>query len=133
LAVTGVVIAGMKNVQTGFGLLMHGPALHFTNRPRVASGVAVSVTLDPKSNDALHDDPQFVIPAGVELTVPCEAAVELTRRLIWNWLRLKFAVTLFAAFIVTVHAPEPEQSPDQLLNAWPTSGVGVTVTGVPGA
>jgi hypothetical protein len=44
---------------------------------------------------------------------------------------VKVAVTLLAAFIVTLQTPVPVQAPDQLLNRYPAAGTGVRVTTVP--
>ena len=43
----------------------------------------------------------------------------------------KVAVTEVAAFIVTWHAPLPEQAPDQPLNVEPPPGVAVRFTTAP--
>ena len=45
--------------------------------------------------------------------------------------REKLAVTFLSASIVTVHAPMPEQSPDQLSNVKPAAAAWVTFTTVP--
>ena len=46
-------------------------------------------------------------------------------------LRVKVAVTLLAASIVTLQAPVPEQAPDQPPNCEPEAGVAVSATTVP--
>ena len=42
------------------------------------------------------------------------------------------ALTLIAAFIVTLHGPVPLHAPVQPLNCWPAPGVSVSATTVPG-
>jgi hypothetical protein len=44
---------------------------------------------------------------------------------------MKVAVTLLAAFIVTLQVPLPVQAPDQPLNRDPAAGIGVRLTTVP--
>ena len=44
---------------------------------------------------------------------------------------MKLAVTVLFEFMVTVHVPVPEQSPDQLLKVQPELVVKVTGTRVP--
>jgi len=44
---------------------------------------------------------------------------------------LKVAVTLFAAVMLTLHAPVPEQAPLQPVNTSPLPGVAVRLTTVP--
>ena len=92
-----------------------------------AAGVAANVTSDPSAYDAEHAAPQR-IPAGAELTEPEPEPVRDTLRV--NVV-LNDAPTLFAASIVTEHAPVPEHAPVQPSNTAPGSGDGVSVTTVP--
>jgi hypothetical protein len=48
------------------------------------------------------------------------------------WLRVNVAVTICAAFIVTMHAPVPAHAPDQPVKAEPAVAACVSVTTVPG-
>jgi len=73
-------------------------------------------------------DVQLTPPLPVTLPDPVPAPVMVT----WKVVGMKFAVTDFAASMVTTQAPAPEQAPLQLLNAnAEEDGVGVSVTFVP--
>jgi hypothetical protein len=94
------------------------------------AGVAVTVTTVPKSNVIEHVTPQS-IPDGLEDTDPVPVPFFATTSCCCGWL-LKFAVTVWAASIVTWQVPVPEQpEPDQPVNVCPRSGVAVKVTTVP--
>jgi hypothetical protein len=101
----------------------------------LGSGVAVRVTNVPGSKFVLHMLGQL-IPAGLLVTMPLpvptrEGAPGLGRETVKVNRALKAAVTLCAAFIVTVHAPVPEQSPLQPVNTEPGAAPAVRVTIVP--
>jgi len=71
-----------------------------------------------------------LIPAGLEVTVPLPVPVLLTVR--ENVCALKVAVTVVAAFMVTVQLPVPEQPPPlQPEKVEPPAGLAVRVTAVP--
>jgi hypothetical protein len=85
--------------------------------------VAVNTTAVPVANDALHPDPQPLIPAGFDDTdpLPCKFTVSVGEP--------KVAVTLFTAFMVTVQVGVVlMQYPDHPLNTFPALGVAVRVT-----
>lgn len=93
------------------------------------AAVAVSVTVDPPANNAVHVVPHEM-PVGDELTVPVpedtDDLVTDIAYVIW----LKFAVTVKSA--VTDRVQEvPMQEPLHLSNFQPAAGVGVRVTEVP--
>ena len=71
-----------------------------------------------------------MIPPGLEVTVPPPSKpILVTVRV--NTCRLKIAVTVVAAFIVTVQGPVPEHPPLHPTNVHPGKGVAVRVTTVP--
>jgi hypothetical protein len=92
-----------------------------------AAGVAVSVTTVLSAKGAEHVAPQ-VMPAGELETEPDPLPALDTVRV---WAAWNVAVTDRAWSTVTMHAPDPEQAPLQLVNTDPESGVGVRVTMVP--
>lgn len=97
------------------------------NRDPLAAA-AVSVTLVFALKSWVQLPPQL-IPDGLDVTVPVPLPLRTTvRRLTAN-----VAVTVFAASIVTMHAPVPEHAPPQPVNAFFALGVGVSVTTVPNA
>jgi hypothetical protein len=94
-----------------------------------AAGVAVSVTAVPLANAAEHVAPQEM-PAGLLVTVPEPAPALLTVRVKDGTANV--AVTVVAAFSVTVQVPVPEQPPPlQPEKVEPAAGVAVKVTAVP--
>jgi hypothetical protein len=92
------------------------------------SGVAVKFTTVPLSKFAEQLEPQE-IPAGELATVP--VPVLDTVRVKGPLFVLKFALTDFAASMVTLQAPVPLQAPLQPANVEPESGVAVRFTTVP--
>jgi hypothetical protein len=92
------------------------------------SGEAVSVTTVPDANDALQVVPQ-VMPAGEEVTVPPPVPAFVTLRV--YRILVNFAVTVAAAFIVTVHVPVPVHAPLQPVKVDAPAGEAVSVTTVP--
>jgi len=74
-----------------------------------------------------------LIPAGLLVTVPVPAPALVTVRVKGPPPpeRLKVAVTVFAAFIVTTQEPVPVQAPDQPAKVEPAAEVAVRVTTVP--
>src|SRR5439155_607302 len=94
-----------------------------------AAGAAVSVTAVPLAKFAVHVAPQ-VIPAGELVTVPLPVPALLTVSAKLG--RLKVAVTVVAAEIVTTHDPVPVHPPPlQPLKIEPAAGAAVSVTAVP--
>jgi hypothetical protein len=97
------------------------------------AGVAVSVTLVPNPNVALHvsDAALLVIvqltPAGADVTLP--DPVPVTAML--GVMAVNRAVTVWALLSVTVHVPVPEQAPLQPVNVLPALGAAVSLTSVP--
>src|SRR5260221_11528411 len=72
------------------------------------------------------------MPAGLDVTVPLPVPGLLTVRLNCSGGALKVAVTVVAAFIVTLHVPVPEHPPPlQPLNVDPPAAPAVSVTTVP--
>jgi hypothetical protein len=71
------------------------------------------------------------MPAGFDVTVPAPAPARATVSV--YWLSVKVAVTIWAAFIVTMHAPVPAHAPDQPVKVEPAVAAWVSVTTVPGA
>jgi hypothetical protein len=111
----------------------------------VAEGTAVKVTSVPLLNDAEHVAPQLM-PAGELVTVPgpkpdrsavstkvgVGGGVEVGGGVDVELLRAKLALTDFAAFMVTVQVPVPEQPPPlQPVNVAVAEGTAVKVTSVP--
>lgn len=93
-----------------------------------AVGVAVSVTVVPLLMFALQVPGQLMPPTLlVTDPVPAPAVETVTAR----GAGAKFAPTVKAEFIVTEHAPVPEQAPDQPVNTDPALALSLTVTGVP--
>src|SRR5207237_514574 len=93
------------------------------------AGVAVNVTTMPVSYEAEHVAPQSM-PAGLDVTVPLPVPALLTDS--GNVWRVKVAVTVVAALIVTLHVPVPVQPPPlQPANNEPDADVAVNVTTVP--
>src|SRR5438093_13660273 len=94
-----------------------------------AAGAAVSVTEVPLANAAEQVAPQET-PAGALVTVPLPATA-LFRASV-KVCRAKVAVTVCAAFTVTVQVPVPEQPPPlQPEKVEPAAGAAVKVTEVP--
>jgi hypothetical protein len=77
----------------------------------------------------VHVAPQ-VIPAGLEATVP-EPTVATLSVYVTVGAAANVAVTVVAAFIVTVHVPLPVHPPLQPPNTMPLAGVAVSVTTAP--
>src|SRR5260221_4133559 len=93
------------------------------------AAAAVRATTVPLLYLAVQVDPQL-IPAGLDVTVPLPVPDLLTVR--FNCWTLKFAVTVVAALMVTLHDPVPEQPPPlQPLNVDPPAAAAVRVTTVP--
>ena len=93
------------------------------------AAAAVSVTDWPELNAAEQVAPQL-IPLGALVTVPLPAPVLLTVSVYWV-LRMKLAVTLLAAFMVTTQVPVPLQAPLQPLKVDPVPAAAVSVTDWP--
>jgi len=73
-----------------------------------------------------------MIPAGLLVTVPVPVPLFTTVRVFPADTRLKVAVTLFAAFMVTVHVPVPEHPPpDHPAKVEPDAAVAVNMTLAP--
>jgi hypothetical protein len=89
------------------------------------AGVAVRVITLPPAKFAEQVDPQ-PMPVGELDTVPLPSLV--TERARATPEVLKIAVTVVAAFRVTVHVAVPEQGPDQPAKVEPAAGVAVRVT-----
>jgi hypothetical protein len=70
------------------------------------------------------------MPPTSDVTVPVPDPVFVTASV---WVTTNVAVTFRAAFIVMVHVPVPEQSPDQPVKAEPEEATAVSVTSVPSA
>src|SRR6185437_7572463 len=94
------------------------------------SGVAVKLTTVPFAKLAEHIAPQE-IPAGELATVPVPVPLLATVRVNGPGFAVKFALTDFAASMVTLHAPVPLQAPLQPANVEPESGVAVKFTTAP--
>ena len=93
------------------------------------AALAVRVTLVPLSYGSEQSAPQL-IPAGLEVTVPLPLPVLVTVSTKRGG--SKVAVTVFAAFMVTVHvAPETVLQPLQPANVDPPEALAVRVTLVP--
>jgi hypothetical protein len=101
------------------------------------SGVTVSVTTVPKSNETEHVGPQLIWVAlaglDVEVTVPLPTPKGLDLVTVsTNLCRVNVAVTDRAPVTVAVQtAPETESHPAQLVKLEPVAGVAVSVTTVP--
>src|SRR5262249_11317415 len=92
-----------------------------------------SVTSAPPSYSASHSSPHSM-PPGELVTVPVPVPSLVTSRCCSP--RLNFAVTAFAASIVTSHSFEPLTVPGQVSHSTgsePASGVPVSLTRVPWA
>ena len=94
------------------------------------SGVALSVTVVPLLKLAAQVLPQST-PAGVDATRPEPVPDLLTVRGKAVTAAVNVAVTLFAADMLTVQVPVPEQIPLQPAKVLPASDVAVRVTVVP--
>jgi hypothetical protein len=94
------------------------------------SGTAVKLTTVPLAKLAEHVVPQE-IPEGVLVTVPVPAPLLATVRVKGPGFAVKFALTDFAASMVTLQAPIPLQAPLQPANVKPESGTAVKLTTVP--
>jgi hypothetical protein len=94
------------------------------------SGVATKLTTVPLAKLAEHVVPQE-IPEGVLVTVPVPVPLLETVSVKDPAFALKFALTDFAASMVTLHAPVPVQAPLHPANVEPESGVAVRFTTVP--
>src|SRR5688572_29517309 len=104
------------------------PLLHPVNvEPAVAA--AVSVTGVRAGKDSLQSVGQL-IPAGLLVTVPLPPPASCTVT-VWDSTRVKVAVTLFAASIVTLQPTVPVHTPLQLVKAKPALGAAVRVMTLP--
>jgi len=107
---------------------VHPPPLQPVNVEPVA-GAAVRVTMVPVVNDVEQVVPQEM-PAGELVTVPVPAPAVVTVSAKDDCTKL--AVTVVAAFMVTVHVPVPVQPPPlQPVNVEPAAAAAVSVTDVP--
>ncbi|CAK0767986.1 conserved hypothetical protein [Gammaproteobacteria bacterium] len=95
-----------------------------------ASMMALNVTEAPLVKLAEQIEPQL-IPEGELVTVPAPVPDLPTVRMGVTVLRLKVAVTLLAADMVTVQLPVPVQSPLQPAKLLPASVIAVNVTEAP--
>ena len=113
---------------------LHAPVpLHAPPQPanvEPESGVTAKLTTVPLAKLAEHVVPQE-IPEGVLVTVPVPGPLLATVRVKGPGFAVKFALTDFAASIVTLHAPVPLQTPLQPANVEPESGVAVKFTTAP--
>jgi hypothetical protein len=94
------------------------------------SGAAVKLTTVPLGKLAEHVVPQE-IPEGVLATVPVPVPLLATVRVKGPGFAVKFALTDFAASMVTLQGPVPVQAPPQPANVEPESGAAVKLTTVP--
>ena len=95
------------------------------------AAVAVNVTDVPDTKGELQVAPQLM-PAGLLVTVPTPAPAGVTARVNVFGGAVKFAVTVWSAFIVTVHAPVPLQPPPlQPVNVEPPVEAAVRATVLP--
>ena len=88
------------------------------------------MTTVPTRNLSRHLGPQLM-PAGDDVTVPVPLPVFLTLRPYLRLLRVKVALTVFAASMVTRQAPVPEHAPPQPVKIDPGELVAVRLTIVP--
>jgi hypothetical protein len=113
---------------------LHAPVpLHAPLQPAKVepeSGVAAKLTTVPFAKLAEHVVPQE-IPDGVLVTVPVPAPLLATVRVKGPGFAVKFALTDFAASMVTLHAPVPLQAPPQPANVELEPGAAVKLTTVP--
>ena len=113
---------------------LHAPVpLHAPLQPanvELASGVAAKLTTVPFAKLAEHVGPQE-IPAGELATVPVPVPLLATVRVKGPGFAVKFALTDFAASMVTLQAPVPLQAPLQPANVEPVSAVAVKFTTAP--
>jgi len=93
-----------------------------------AAGVAVRTTEPPDGKVAEHVVPH-VMPAGALVTLPLPSPARTT--VTATGAGANAAPTVVAVAIATVHAPVPEQPPDQPVKIAPAAGVAVSVTLVP--
>jgi hypothetical protein len=93
------------------------------------AGAAVSVTDVPLEKFVVHVEPQLM-PLGLDVTVPLPVPARVTLNANVDAV-LKFAVTLRACVIDTVHAPVPEHAPFHPTNDEPPDAAAVSVTAVP--
>src|SRR5262245_23485840 len=123
-----VTVVSAFKVTVQVVLVPEHPPLHPVKVDPVV-GVAASVTNVPLSREAEQVAPQS-IPEGSDVTVPLPVPPVLTVRVTVR--RVKVAVTVVAAFMVTVQAPVPAQPPPlHPVKAEPVAGVAVSVTTVP--
>src|SRR5262249_53675892 len=95
------------------------------------AAVAVKVTVVPDTKAKLQVAPH-TIPTGLLVTVPTPAPAGVTVRVNVFGGAVKFAVTVWSAFITTVHEPVPLQPPPlQPVNAEPPVGTAVRATVLP--
>ena len=93
-----------------------------------AAGVAVRTIEPPDGKVAEHVVPH-VMPAGVLVTLPLPSPARTT--VTATGAGANAAPTVVAVVIATVHAPVPEQLPDQPVKTVPAAGVAVSLTLVP--
>jgi hypothetical protein len=112
---------------------LHAPVpLHAPLQPanvEPESGVAAKLTTAPFAKLAEHVVPQE-IPAGELVSVPVPVPLLATVRMKGPGFAVKFALTDFAASMVTLQVPVPLQAPLQPANVEPESGVAVKFTTV---
>jgi hypothetical protein len=94
------------------------------------SGVTAKLTTVPLEKFTEHVVPQE-IPEGVLVTVPVPVPLLDTARVKGPGFAVKFALTDFAASMVTLQAPVPLHAPLQPANVEPESGAAVKLTTVP--
>ena len=93
-----------------------------------AAGVAVRTIELPDGNVAEHVVPHEM-PAGALVTLPLPSPARTTVSA--TGAGANVAPTVIAPVIVSVHAPTPEQPPDQPVKTEPAAGAAVSVTPVP--
>jgi|SRR5689334_1675093 len=95
------------------------------------AGAAVNVTVVPDEKGKLHVVPQS-IPAGLLVTVPIPTPALVTVRVKVLAGAVKVAVTVWSAFITTVHEPVPPHPPPlQPVKVEPPVGAAVSTTVLP--
>jgi hypothetical protein len=130
LAKVAFTVESAVTVTSHFLVPLHpSPDQPLNDDPAEADAVRVTIVPSPKLEEHWLLDALHLMPAGLLTTWPVPVPVSDTFNV--KLIPLKFAVTLWAAFMFTTQEPVPLHAPPQPAKVDVALGVAVSVTWVP--